>query len=131
MPAPATVIEAVVQRLLDPGVTALVGQRVFPSKPTQDSLWPYVVATKTAGGDEVRLDGPAGLQGYSVRLDCYAKTEAEAEAVLAAAAARLDRWRDRANGVQGCFPQGDADEEVLDDGSQVSGQTFTVWFKAQ
>lgn len=140
MPAPATPSEAIAQRLLtDATVAALVSDRVFPVKPKQDPVGPYVVYFRQGGGDSKTMSGRGGLQAHEMRVECYAPTEAEAEAVLAACAARLagDRgagvavWRDRGNGVQGCFAQADSDELVTDDGWMVSGQTFSLWFKPQ
>lgn len=140
MPAPATPSEALAQRLLtDPALIALVGKAVFPSAPPQDQPGDYVVYFRQGGGDQKTLDGPSGLQEHQMRVECYSRTQAGAEKLLAAVAARLcgnpatgaAPWRDRANGVQGCFPQGDADEQVTDDNFQVSGQTFGLWFKAQ
>lgn len=140
MSAPATSSEALAQRLLTgAGVTALVGTAVFPSKPTQDPPASYVVYFRQGGGDTRTLAGRGGLQPHDIRVECYARTQADAEAILAAVAARLcgdkatatPAWRDRTNGVQGCFAQGDSDEQVTDDGWQVSGQTFSLWFKPQ
>lgn len=136
MSAPTTPGEAIAGRLLSgaPDVAALVGSRIFPSKPTQDAQGDYVVYFRTGGGGNTALGGRIGLQAYEMRVECYARTAGSADAILAAVVARLagpPAWRDRPNGVQGCFPVGDADEQVLDDGDQVSGQTFSLWFKPQ
>ena len=140
MPTPTTSSDVFAQRLLTgAGVAALVGTRVYPSKPAQDVAEDYVVYFRTGGGDAKTLGGRSGLQPSDIRVECYASTQAAAEAILKAVTTRLcgDRaagvpgWRDRANGVHGCFAQGDSDEQVLDDGGQVSGQTFSLWFKPQ
>lgn len=144
MPAPATPSEALAQRLLtDTALIALVDDRVFPSKPTQNTPGDYVVYFRQGGGDSKTLGGRSGLQASEMRVECYATTSAAAEAILDAVVTRLcgrraagdlpavAPWRDRANGVQGCFAQGDSDELVTDDGKQVSGQTFSLHFKPQ
>ena len=136
MAVPRTEGEAIAQRLLtEPAVTALVGTRIYPSKPTQDPTEKYVVYYRTGGGDGRRLAGRHGLQNYAVRVEATAGTQAEAEAILAAVRERLapvgDRWVDKTNGVHGCSTVGDADEQTLEDGRQVSGQTYSIWFKAQ
>ncbi len=136
MPAPATIGEAVAQRLLGDigGVVALVASRVYPSKPTQEPTGNYIVYYRTAGGDGVRLGERSGLQNYTVRVEATAETQAAAESIIDAVIARLAGppvWVDKANGVSGCFAQGDKDEDVLEDGRQVSGQSFSVWFKPQ
>lgn len=136
MPRPLTEGEAIATRLLtEPAVTALVGTRIYPSKPTQDPAAAYLVYYRTGGGDGRRLGGRHGLQNYAVRVEATAATQGEAEAILAAVRDRLtpagERWVDKDNGVHGCSTVGDADEQTLEDGRQVSGQTFGIWFKAQ
>jgi len=125
--------EAIASRLLaTPAVVALVGVRVTPSKPPQDAPGDYLVYYRSAGGGGMRLNGPAGLNAYSMRVDCYSETQAGAEAILTAVRSALGGWSDRANGVQGCFAQEDADEQVIDDAGggvyQVSGQSFQLWY---
>lgn len=140
MPAnPTTPGEAIGGRLLGeygaPGyaddLAALVDTRVAPSKPTQEPTGDHVSFWKAGGGDGMKLSGAVGLKQYEVRVECVSATTAGAEAILNEVVALLDGWRDRDIGVQGCFPVGDADESTLEDGRQVSGQTFSLWFKAQ
>ena len=113
-------------------VTALVGTRIYPTKPEQDPQGDYAVYYRTGGGGGVRLAAPTRLNRYTIRVDCYSTTAAGAEAILAAAAAALSGWSDRTNRVQGCFAEEDADELLADDGGgspyQVSGQTFALWY---
>ena len=140
MAAPAKWGEALAQRLLTAAtVAALVGTRVFPSKPTQETPGDYVVYFRTGGGDVKTLGSRSGLQPHDVRVECYADTQAAADAILDAVASALcgnraagiAAWRDKDNGVHGCFTQADGDELVTDDAQprQVSGQTFQLWFK--
>lgn len=137
MPAPATASEAFAQRLLTgDAIIALVDAKVYPTKPTQDIDGDYIVYYRTAGGDNKTLDGRSGLQAHDIRVECYSGTSAGAVALLNAVVDRVcgsgnDRWRDRDNGVQGCFAQGDSDEQILDDGTQIASQTFSLWFKPQ
>lgn len=127
----ASPTEAVNARLIaDAGVGALVADRVYPSKPTQDATWPYVVSWKQGGGDGVNLDrGRNTIQSYLVRVEAYAVTSASAEAIMAAVVTALAGWQDKTNYVWGVFPTGDADEQVSDDGTQISGQSFNVFFR--
>lgn len=128
----ATPHEAINGRLLaTSAVTTLIGQRAYPALPTQDPPGDYVVHTVRAGGDGARLGGTARLRAYDVELEVYAETDARAQAILAAVRDALDGWQDRPNGVQGCFAQGDASDDVRGDGSRITGQTFTIWFKPQ
>lgn len=134
MANPTTPAEAIAGRLLADdaaALAALVGDRIWPNKPTQDPACPYVTFFRSGGGDGVRLDGATSLNPAEVRVEAVAETQGEADAVMAAVAERLAGWRDRSIGVQGCFPAGDRDEQTNDDGRQVSGQSFTLWFKPQ
>jgi hypothetical protein len=139
VPNPTNTSEAIGGRLLGSyggadlveALAARVEQRVYPSKPTQGVAGDYVVYWRAGGSDGSTLAGATGLRANEVRVEAVSDTQAGAEAALDAAAALLDGWRDRAIGVQGCFAVGDRDEAVFDDGRQVSGQTFTLHFKAQ
>lgn len=134
MANPTTPGEAIAGRLTAADATALaalVATRVFPSKPTQEPTGDYVTFWRTGGGDGGTLAASNGLRQHEMRVECTGSTEAVAESILGAVSARLNGWRDRTIGVQGCFAVGDSDETTLDDGRQVSGQTFGLWFKAQ
>lgn len=139
MPPPATVGDALFQRVTsDAGIAALIGTRFYPQLPTQEPDGNYAVYQRTSGGDLTTLAGRSGLQRYSVRIDVIATTQKEAEAILNAITVRLagdggatPPWSDRGNGVQACFPEGDVNDDTLDDGRRWPGQTFGIWFKPQ
>lgn len=137
MPNPTTASEAIAGRLLGSyggdvtDLAALVDTRVYPSKPTQEPDGDHVVYYRTGGGDGTKLGASNGLRQHEMRVECVSETAAGAEAILDAADALLSGWRDRDIGVQGCFASGDRDESTLEDGRQVSGQTYSLWFKAQ
>ena len=126
--------EAIATRLLgDAAITALVSQRVFPSKPTQDPQNDYIVYYRVGGGDGRTLKGRSRLQNYQVRVEATAMTQAKAEAIMAAVRNSLtppdETWKYPENGIEGVHSTADADEQTLEDGRQVSGQTFGVWFR--
>jgi hypothetical protein len=134
---PATSSEAVAARLTHPtdaaALIALVGDRVFPSKPPQENpTLPYVVWWETGGDGMVTLGGRSTLQPYEVRVECYAETEDESKAILAEVRGLLllsrAAWKLLNLGVQGCFASEDADQMTLEDGTEVSGQTFRLHF---
>jgi hypothetical protein len=66
-----------------------------------------------------------------MRVEAVATTEAEAKAVLSEVRTLLSGWSDRSIGVQGCFEAEDEDESTLDDGAEVAGQTFRLYFAPQ
>lgn len=128
----ATPTEVVAGRLLaTTAVTAVAGTRVCPLVPAEDPLGPYVVLAQTGGGGGMRLAAPTRLNRFGVRVDCYAPTEGQAQALLAAAVAALAGWSDPANGVKAVLPTEDADEDAAADAAgnvyKVAGQTFAVW----
>ena len=132
MATPANPIEAISGRLRETSaLTLLIEQRSYPSKPTHDAPLPYVVFYRQSGGDGMNLNGRRQLRQHDVRVDVYAKSQEQANAVLSAVVDQLDGWQEKPIGVQGCFAQGDADEETPGDEIQLSGQTFSLWFKPQ
>lgn len=120
---------AIVARLKAAATAA--GPRVFPQVETQETDFPFAVVTRLGADGGPRLSGRArGLKQYTVRVDCYGLTQAEAAAlgreVRDALAPDGPPWADPAAGVQGCFFT-DSTEETTEDGYRVAGETFTVW----
>lgn len=116
--------------LADATVASLVETRVYPSKPTQEPDGDHLVYYRVSGGDGTTVGGADRYTWRDVRVEAVSTTQAGAEAILKAArSCLLSKPRDLANGFQGAFARGDADEATLDDGRQVSGQTFGVRFK--
>lgn len=130
MPAPATPGAALAQRLIQAATSAR--ERVFPLKPTRNTKGHYIVYRKTAGGGGKRLNGRNRLQSYLFRIDCYAGSQDEADALLKAVLATLAAWDDHENGVHGCFEAEDQDDDLVEDGGgdeyYVAGQTVELWF---
>lgn len=126
----ATSAEAIAARLLADGpLGALVGTRITPGTPTQEPTDDYLCFWRQSGGDGITLSGPRSSRGESIRVEATAATQARAEAILNAARNSLHGWQDYAAGVQGCFAQGDADEQIDAAGRFVSGQTFEIRFE--
>lgn len=136
---PGTPSEAIAGCLTHPvraaALVALVDDRVYPSKPEQDAPRPNVVWWLVGGGGAKTLATHSGLQRYDLRVEATATTEAESQAVLEAArdAVLLTRaqWKVIGNGVQGIFASEDADQDTLEDGAEVAGQTFSLHFVPQ
>lgn len=137
MANPTTAGEAVAGRLLGTDGTdvstlaALVAARVYPSKPTQEPAGDYVVFYRQGGGDGMTLAGANRLRQHEMHVEATSTSEDGAEAIIEAVDSLLNGWRNTAVGVQGCFAVGDRDEATLEDGRQVSGQTYSLWFRAQ
>lgn len=121
---------------------AIVGNRIKPNKPTpgeEESQKPYVTFWRITGGGAYDLGGRSGLQNYMFRIEFHADTDKQAEVIREIVLDRLcgnakrniEPWVDRSQGVQGCFAADDADADTDDDGQQISGQTFSLWFCPQ
>lgn len=137
---PGTPSEAIAGCLTDAvraaDLIALVADRVYPEKPEQlTAVRPYLAWWLTGGGGGKTLGGASGLQRYDLRVEAVAATEAQAQAVLGAARDALllprSEWQSVNNGIQGVFASEDADQDVLDDGAEVAGQTFSLHFIPQ
>jgi hypothetical protein len=128
----ANVGQAFYARLKTAVAGTSAGDRVFPTMPTQDQPGDYVVYQKISGGGEIVLGGRSKLQEYSFRVNIYADDEAAAEAIITAMSDEtngLPGFVDRANGVQGILPSSDQDADVLDDGTRIPGQTYSIFFE--
>lgn len=132
--AAATPEIAVVARLKAATQTA-AGSRVFPQVDTQEAVLPAIIVTRLGADGGARLSGKGrGLKEYTVRVDCYAATQAAAAALGREVRARLHPedgppWVSADDGVKGCF-FADSTEEVTDDGYRVSQETYRVFHAA-
>jgi hypothetical protein len=132
VPNPADEIEAVAGRLLESSpLTALVQDRAYPNAPARNAAKPYLVFFTTGGGDGNRLSRDRGLKQSEVRIEAHGRSEEESRQVLRAARGQLHCWRDRGQGVQGCFARGDADEVLTETEEHVASQTFGLSFAPQ
>lgn len=80
----------------DPGVSAIVGTRIYPRKMPQAGQMPALVYTRIVGLHEKSLTGSSGLAQASYQLDCnaldYATTRRLAEALRMALDCQLGVW---------------------------------------
>lgn len=102
----------------------LVGDRIYPTIPTEQTDPPFIVYTPSAGMRLATLSGVSGLRQGSLTVDVVALTFAEATNIADYVTARLHGWSDRPT-VQGCFLQ-EQTSEPQDDYYQIT-QTYTVW----
>lgn len=107
----------------DPTLTALVGTRIFPTRPTNDTVLPFVVYQLTGGEPQYTLSGPTGLVRYEFTIDYWATTQAAAIDVGEAVASLLNGWRSAS--VQGSFLTNHADE--YDSVGFHGFQVYSIW----
>lgn len=129
----ATVEEALYARMsANSALNTAVGGRIYPVLNTQEPTFPQVVYTKLGGSGGTRLSGGSNsLKRYVVRVDVFAATEAEADAVGKKVRDAItpdgSPWRDVTNGVQGAFHE-DTTADFTEDGLRLQSETFGVWF---
>jgi len=114
-------------------VNDAVDGRVYTVADTQDAGAPAIVVTKLGAEGGSRLNGGRGLRRWTLQVDCYADTEAAAQALGAAVRDALapgdsPAWRDLAAGVHGTFWE-DSTAGITDDGVRLQSETFGVWFQ--
>lgn len=130
----ASVEDAICVKLKATGlVQAIVGTRVYPQLTTQEPTFPQVVYSKIGTETGAKLkSGTSDLKAHTIRVDCYAETEAGAltlgKAVRDLLTPEATPWRDLTVGVHGCF-HADSAQDYTEDGLRFQSEIFTVWFK--
>jgi hypothetical protein len=114
-------------------VNDAVDGRVYTVADTQDTGSPAIVVTKLGAEGGSRLNGGRGLRRWTLQIDCYADTEAAAQALGTAVRDALTpadaaAWRDLAAGVHGAFWE-DSSAGITEDGVRLQSETFGVWFQ--
>jgi hypothetical protein len=128
-----TMEEAITARLKGyAGLNTAVGGRVFPQLTAQDSDLPCVVYQRQGSETPLVLGGAAKrLTKHFVRVDGYARTEAEIHAVGVEIVNAMHNWSNSGAGIQGVFHT-DSEAgvaETPEGGSRFVAHTFAVWFK--
>lgn len=114
-----TVEEAIRSRLLAlPGVTAIVGNRVytltFPPTPT----WPAMRVQEISEVEEYHMRGPVGMRRGRVQIDAVSKTFVEASHLMAAAHGSYARGELGLSGFCGLIAPDFKIATILADGAQ-------------
>lgn len=117
--------EQLIQRLLaSTGVTALVGQRVWPGRRTQGSALPAIVAHRIDGGRDYHLKGDSGLSAARMQIDCWGDSYGSAKKTARSVIAAMSAARWAAGGVRfdGVFIEDESDD-TFDEGGQALFRT--------
>ncbi len=93
----------------DPGVSALVDERVFPEfAPMTNQTYPQIVIATPDAANEPTFDGPINLMDEKIDVVAIAKTitdvVAVAKAILAAIDGQTGTWGGTV--IKGCFLKG-------------------------
>lgn len=124
----ATGRDAVIARIKSGASSA--ADRVYPQMNTQEPETPLVIVTVLGGEGRTTLKGQSrGVKPNTLQVESYGATQDEADALAAEIRALLtpnnQPWRDRSEGVQGCFFEDTADATTAD-GLRVVQETYRV-----
>ena len=99
----------------DPGVSALVGNRIYPGKAPQGTTSAYIVYDLLGGENVGAHDGFTGLRSGRISFASCAPKYGEAKAVAEAVRLALAGWRGVQGGLEISVPQVFEDEDLWDD----------------
>jgi hypothetical protein len=120
-----TAEEALVARLqASPGVTALVGSRIYPMQTPQLAVMPSITYQRISTVRIQGLRGSTGLADPRIQVDCWADTYPSAKAVATEVRKSLDGWDD--GDVSGLI-LGELDLLVTDGRRHRVSQDYSVW----
>lgn len=83
----------------DAGVTAIVGDRIYPLQTPEEGQYPALSYWRVDGPREHALDGPAGLARPRMQVDAWANDFRTAKAAIEAVIEALDGYRGTVAGV--------------------------------
>jgi hypothetical protein len=113
--------------LANPGVFALVGERIYPENLQQASAMPAITYSTLAGADAVTHDGSFGLADLSINIDCWGSTYLQKDALFRAVMSALVGYS--SGDVQGIFLI--RRQDLYDDEPTLFRRSvgFSVWLK--
>lgn len=118
----------------DSAVRALVGDRIYPARTPQDTTLPKIVFTTITEGRAPTMAGSSGAVNPRIQIDCWADSNAGADALADAVRLALDGYRGTVASVQirSCFldSKRDAIVEPRDGTEQrIFGRSmdFSIW----
>jgi len=96
----------------DAAVAALVGTRVWPMRLKQGTLQTSITYQRISAARSHTHDGPVGLNGSRIQVDCWAATYGAADALATAVRRALDNYEGTAAGIriQRVFLDDESDE---------------------
>lgn len=98
-------------------VTAICGQRIYPTKAPQGTQLPIVTYTRSDNNNPQTMRGPSSLHRTTLSVDAWADTYADAKRLADALRNVLSGWHGNMDSVvvQGVFYQGDSDQPDVEE----------------
>lgn len=110
-----------------PGLTELVGNKVWPVQARQGAVMPYCVFFQVSGGRKYSHSGYSNLQRPRIQVSCYARTYDGAKEVAAQVTAALESWSSVNAKVCGVFQQNEVD--LSEEDWYHVPVDFFIWYK--
>lgn len=92
-----------------PGLTALVGKKIYRVKVDQRAQPPYITWQIVSNIRTYSHQGNSGLNKISLQISCFANTTVENDAIAAQVAMAIDAWPGSNSKVQSAFVEDDPD----------------------
>jgi hypothetical protein len=108
----------------DDALAALVGDKIYPDVPTENTALPFLVYWITDSTSNPTLTSKSSLTRYTLQVECWATKLYEVAAIQAAVDNALDYYR--GNNIKGSFAQ--ATETTPEDTGYHGQQAFNVWY---
>jgi hypothetical protein len=119
--------QAIIAKLLaTSGVTALIGERVYPGVRPQASAVPAVVLNLISAIPSYSDDGEDGIQEDRLQIDCWGETYASIKALAHAVRAALSGFRGTVEGVDIRYIVLDREQDLQESGTNASDYPVRV-----
>ena len=106
------------------GLTALVGDRIFPANAGQGISTPYITYQKISPGRQYAMGGYVGMQKTRFQISCFADLPEDNELVAEQVIAALESWPNVAVYQDG---EGDAYEQSTE--KYHIPLDFIIWYQ--
>lgn len=110
------------------GLTALVGDRVYPVTAPQTVQAPFCVFFKVSDARIYSHQGFSGLERVRVQISCYAETYLEAKQVAEQVTAAMEAWLAANVKVQASFQENELDMYDSETGLYHVPVDFFIWY---
>lgn len=129
------VMEAALINLLlsDVAIVAVVGQRIYPQRRAQGSVYPSIVSTRVSGQPQYADDGEVGLQNARVQVDSYAENYTDAKDLAQLVRTRLSAFSGVHAGIDFSYIMLDEERDLNEGGANAAeyparvAMDFIVW----
>jgi hypothetical protein len=91
------------------GLSALVGNRIYPGDAPQGVVPPYCASLKIFSDREYSHDGYSGLEHVNIQISCFSLTYLQSIQIAKLVTLAIEAWPLANNNVQAAFQKGTKD----------------------